>query len=126
MSPPSGFRRGNEDQGCREVWWFGKVGRVWWVGRVWKFFPDSPDFPDAPDLFSEALVDLRPVHDVPPGVDVVGPAVLILQIVGVLPHVEAEHDFLAFHQRAVLVGAALDGELAALIDHPRPAAAEAA
>src|SRR5881409_3501698 len=56
----------------------------------------------------ESLVDLRPVDDVPPRVDVVWTAVLVLQIVRVLPDVDAEHDLLAFHQRAVLVGAALD------------------
>src|SRR5712691_6383591 len=74
----------------------------------------------------EAIVDLRPVHNVPPGVDVIGPAVLILQVVRVFPHVDAEDDLLPFHQRAVLVRGAFDHELATLIDHPRPAAAEAA
>src|SRR5206468_1236288 len=33
----------------------------------------------------ESLVDLRPVDDVPPRVDIVGTAVLVLQIVRVLP-----------------------------------------
>ena len=42
------------------------------------------------------------------------------------PDIDAEHDFLAFHERAVLVRAALDHQLAAVVDHPRPAAAEAA
>ncbi len=37
----------------------------------------------------EALADLRPVHGVPPGVDVVGALVLVLEVVGVLPHVDA-------------------------------------
>src|SRR5882762_9666640 len=74
----------------------------------------------------QAFVHLGPVHDVPPGVDVVGAAILILQVVRVLPDVDAEHDLLAFHQRAVLVRSALDRELAALIDDPRPPAAEAA
>src|SRR5712692_3338916 len=66
--------------------------------RGWRGF-----LPFLPARSAKALVDLRPVDDVPPGVDVVGTAVLILQIVGVLPHVDAEHDLLPFHQRAVLV-----------------------
>src|SRR5262245_19587913 len=74
---------------------------------------------------AQPFVDLGPVHDVPPRVDVVGPAVLVLQVVGVLPDVDAEDRLLAFHQRAVLVRGALDGQLAAAFDHPRPAAAEA-
>src|SRR5438552_16632111 len=48
----------------------------------------------------ESLVDLRPVDDVPPRVDVVGTAVLVLRIVRVLPDVDAEPDLLAFHPRA--------------------------
>src|SRR5262249_50249080 len=39
----------------------------------------------------EPLFGLLPVHCVPPGGDVIRPAVLILEIVGVLPHVEADH-----------------------------------
>src|SRR3954452_4741752 len=39
---------------------------------------------------AEALRDGIPVDDVPPRLDVVGPAVLVVQVVRVLPHVEAE------------------------------------
>src|SRR5579872_4005887 len=74
----------------------------------------------------KSLVHFGPVDHVPPRADVIRTAVLILQVVRVLPDVDAEDDLLAFHQRAVLVRAALDGELAAVVDHPRPAAAEAA
>src|SRR5215208_6317361 len=59
---------------------------------------------------AQPFVDLGPVHDVPPGVDVIGPAVLVFQIVGVLPDVDAEDGLFAFHQRAVLVRGALDGQ----------------
>src|SRR3546814_2976218 len=57
-------------------------------------------------------------------------AVLVLQVVGVLPHVQAQDRGVAradaLHERAVLVGAALDRELAGLVHaQPRPAAAEA-
>src|SRR6267142_4474265 len=74
---------------------------------------------------AESLVNLSPVDDVPPCVDVVGTAILVLQIVRMLPHVDAEDDVLSFHERTVLVRAALDHELAALADTPRPSAAEA-
>jgi hypothetical protein len=46
---------------------------------------------------------LRPVDDAPPCFDVVGAAILILQIVGVLPHIEAEHGLAAVHDGIVLV-----------------------
>src|SRR4051794_30893631 len=91
-------------------------------------FPDRrlPDYPITrlPDLL-EPLVHRVPVDDVPPCGQVVGAAVLVLQVVRVLPHVDAEDRLLAFHQRAVLVGGALDHQLPAGVDQPRPAAAEA-
>jgi hypothetical protein len=46
-----------------------------------------------------------PVHHVPEGAQVVGAAVLVLQVVGVFPHIDAEDGLgLAVHQRVVLVG----------------------
>src|SRR5204863_1028091 len=83
---------------------------------------ENPQSPIRNPQSTEALVDLVPVDDVPPGSDVVGTTVLVLQVVGVLPHVEAENRLLPFHQRAVLVRGALDGELPADIEQPRPAA----
>src|SRR3954463_16231971 len=50
-----------------------------------------------------ALGDLVPVDRVPPRVDVVGPLVLVLQVVGVLPDVHAEQRRLAVGERVVLV-----------------------
>jgi hypothetical protein len=44
----------------------------------------------------------------------------------VLPDVEAEHGLLAFHDRGVLVGGALDREFRAGVDDPCPSAAEPA
>jgi hypothetical protein len=44
----------------------------------------------------------------------------------VLPDVEAQDRLLAFHDRRVLIRRALDRQLAAGVDEPRPAAAEAA
>src|SRR5690606_25158779 len=69
---------------------------------------------------------LVPVDDVPPGGDVVGAPVLILEVISVLPHIEAEEGGIAVHDRRVLVGRAGDGELSVFgYDKPRPAAAEA-
>src|ERR1700676_23225 len=56
----------------------------------------------------QALGDPRPVDDVPPGIDVVGAAVLVLQVVGVLPDVDAEQRRLSVGDRVVLVCAADD------------------
>src|SRR5205809_7740769 len=72
-----------------------------------------------------ALGDSLPVDRVEPGRDVVRALVLVLEVVGVLPHVHAEDRGHALHVRAVLVGVALDRELAARVgDEPSPAAPE--
>src|SRR4051812_18437451 len=75
---------------------------------------------------SQALVDLRPVHDIEPGADVVGAAILVLEIIGVFPDVNPEQRSLALHDRAVLIRCAFNRQLAAAGDHPGPAAAEPA
>src|ERR1035441_7659840 len=72
----------------------------------------------------EAFVDLVPVDDVPPCGEVVGAAVLVLQVVGVLPDVVAEDGVEAAGEGRVLVGGGDDLEFAALEDEPAPAGAE--
>src|SRR5476651_1137867 len=68
------------------------------------------------DLLVEPLRDLRPVHSIPPGLQVIRPAVLVFEIVRVLPYVVAEDGGgLAVHEWVVLVGRARDGELAPLL-----------
>src|SRR5207253_4739296 len=74
---------------------------------------------------AEAAGDLVPVDDVPPGGEVVGPPVLVLEVVGVLPHVDPEERRLAVHQRRVLVRGRRDSEAGAVPDEPCPAGAEA-
>src|SRR3954463_6911668 len=73
----------------------------------------------------EAVVGDFPVYDVPPGGDVVGAAVLVLEVVGVLPDVEADDGEGAFHDRAVLVGGRDDLDVLPALDQPRPTGAEA-
>src|SRR5262245_46730037 len=84
-----------------------------------------PTFSLLPGL-AESLGHVVPVDHVPPGIHVIGPLVLVLQVVGVLPDVDAEHRHLVVHVGAVLVGGAQDLELAAGLHQPGPAAAEAA
>src|SRR3954470_4474568 len=48
--------------------------------------------------------NLIPVDDVPPRAHVVGPPVLVVEVVGMLPDVVAQKRGLPFHDRAVLVG----------------------
>ena len=57
---------------------------------------------------SEPLGDLVPVHDVPPGLEVVRALVLVLEVVGVLPDVVAQQRRRAVGERVVLVGGAGD------------------
>src|SRR5260221_10684540 len=53
---------------------------------------------------SVVLGGFFPVDQAPPGLEIIGTAILVFQIVGVFPHVAAEHGSVAFHQLAVLVG----------------------
>src|SRR6202158_4757141 len=74
-----------------------------------------------------ALADLAPVHGIPPRLEVIGAAVLVIEIIGVLPDVVAEQCALAVHDRTVLVRAGLDREFAVLCDgHEHPARTELA
>src|SRR3954452_17348129 len=77
-----------------------------------------------PPGFLVAAADLGPVDDVPPGGEVIGAPVLVVEVVGLLPDVDAEQRGVALHDRAVLVGGRIDGEAGAIVDEPRPAAAE--
>src|SRR3954451_19380282 len=73
-----------------------------------------------------ALVDRVPVDGVEPGGEIVGALVLILEVVGMLPDINAENRGLALHQRGVLVRGAGDAQAAiGRGDQPGPAAAEA-
>src|SRR4051794_27254767 len=76
----------------------------------------------------EALAALFPVHHVPPRLEVVRALVLVLEVVGVLPDVDAEQGCLARGDRRVLVRCArhLEPAAGAVVDEPRPAAAELA
>src|SRR6516162_9303732 len=74
----------------------------------------------------ESLANGIPIHDVPPGIDVVGALVLILQVIRMLPNIDTHDRSLALHIGTVLVGGADDLKLAIRPNQPRPAAAEAA
>ena len=52
---------------------------------------------------SEALSGFLPVHNIPPCADVVRAAILILQIIGVLPDIQPDHRVLRFHDGRILV-----------------------
>src|SRR6266446_3927177 len=102
------------------------------VMEIWrngKSTTPSLDYSASPSLYagSVILADGVPVHHVPPGFDVIGPAVLIVQIVRVLPNVHAQNRLVPLHERIVLVGRRDDFELTALVfDQPSPTAAETA
>ena len=72
----------------------------------------------------EALRDAVPVDDVPARVEVVRAAVLVLEVVGVLPDVDAEQRRLAGRDGVVLIGRRDDGEAVGVLDEPGPAGAE--
>src|SRR4051812_8501459 len=69
--------------------------------------------------------DFVPVDDVEEGGDVFGAAVLVFQVVGVFPNVEAENGGATLRVGGVLVRERFDHETAGAIDgEPGPAAAE--
>src|SRR5437870_1195141 len=73
----------------------------------------------------EPLLDFLPVHDVPPGGQIIRAAVLILQVIRVLPDIDTHDWGFAFHHRAVLIGGGIDVEFTTGFDQPRPARSEA-
>src|SRR5215469_3001440 len=64
-----------------------------------------------------AMGDHIPVDHVPPGGEVVGAAILVFEIVGMLPDIVAHYREHAVHQRAVLVGCRDNLELATPVEH---------
>src|SRR3954465_5056775 len=74
----------------------------------------------------EPLGHLRPVHGVPPRLQVVRALVLVLEVVRVLPDVVAQDRRLAVADGSVLVRRSRDRQAAAVDDEPGPAGAELA
>src|SRR5438876_8794895 len=73
-----------------------------------------------------ATGNLIPVDHVPPGIEVLGTAVLVLEIVGVFPDIIAHDREQSIRQRAVLVSRGHNREFAALVkDQPCPARTKA-
>src|SRR4029077_14726263 len=73
---------------------------------------------------SVELCGLIPIDHVPPGIDVIGAYVLILQVVGVLPNINSQNCLAAEQVRRVLIGGRVNRELAVLHDQPGPAGAK--
>ena len=73
----------------------------------------------------EAFVDFVPVDGVPPGREIFGTAVVVLQVVGVLPDVVAEDGVVALGDGIVLIrrGHDVNGTVG-LAGEPDPSAAE--
>src|SRR5580692_8838243 len=74
---------------------------------------------------SVVISSLRPVNGIPPGFDVIRPAILVLQVIGVLPDIEAEHGLAAVEDGIVLIGAGFNDQLAVANQQPGPAGAKA-
>ncbi len=76
-----------------------------------------------PGLF-EAFVDFVPVDDVPPCGEIFRTAVLVFQVIGVLPDIVAEDGVVSLRERGILVGGGDDLQLAAVQNEPAPSGAE--
>src|SRR5437016_10836583 len=74
---------------------------------------------------TEPFGDRVPVDHVPPRRDIIWPAVLVLEVVRVFPHVQPHNGLLSLHRGIVLVRRARDREPPIpLIDQPGPSRAE--
>jgi len=72
-----------------------------------------------------AFVDFFPVDYVPPGLEIFGPAVVVFEIVGVLPDIVAEDGMKSLRDGIVLIWSADDFHFAfAVSSQPDPSAAE--
>src|ERR1700752_1099573 len=75
----------------------------------------------------EQLIDIVPVHEIlDERLEIIGSAVAIIDVVGVLPDIEAEDRGCTMHQRALPIRRLGYLELAALDRAPAPARAELA
>src|SRR5262249_28589933 len=74
----------------------------------------------------ESHGDRGPVGHAPPVVNIRAAVVLIIQVVGVFPHIETHNRKLTRHERAVLIAGVSDLQLIVGPDQPGPAAAESA
>src|SRR5579885_1103664 len=73
----------------------------------------------------EAAVDFVPVHDIPPRGQIIGAAIVVLQIVSVFPNVIAHDGEHSLRNWIVLIGGADDLELTVrFANQPCPATAE--
>src|SRR5271170_2120998 len=73
----------------------------------------------------EIFFYLRPVDRVPPGLEIFGPAVLIFQVVGMLPDIHTKESLAAVHDGIVLVRGGFNHEFPVAEQKPGPARAEA-
>ena len=77
--------------------------------------------------FLEAVFDYFPVDDFPKIVQMVGSSVLIIQIVGMFPDIEAQERFHALSERITTIGFLHDDQLAVSVQgEPSPSRAEEA
>ena len=72
----------------------------------------------------ETAGDFSPIDYVPKRGHVVGTTVLVVEVVGMFPHIQAENRGATFGQGRVLIGATFEDELSLVDGQPRPAAAE--
>src|SRR5688572_10655473 len=68
------------------------------------------------------LLDMLPVDEtVEKGLEIFLPRIAVVDVIGMLPHVAAEHRLASMHQRVLTIGCLGDGELAVLHRDPAPA-----
>src|SRR6266480_4117182 len=64
-----------------------------------------------------ATRNLIPVDYIPPGIKVLGTAILVFEIVGMLPDIVAHHRIQTIHERAILVCGRDNLELSTRVEH---------
>ena len=98
----------------------GKVGVETFRGGEWGWAVYRLGFGD----LSEAFADEIPVDDILEGFEVIGSAILVFEVIGVLPDIETEDGDSAGGVGAILIGEGFDGEFLVFINQPSPATSE--
>ena len=97
-------------------------------GRIETLFVPTPTTPKSCygklGVRDVDLVNAVPVDDVRPRLNVIWTAVLIVQIVGVFPDINAEKWGMSLHDRTVLIGGGIDFQAAVAEDEPCPTGSE--
>src|SRR5687768_16662626 len=79
----------------------------------------------APPLAAQILRHEIPIDDIPERLNIRGPRIAVIDVIGVFPHIESQDGRFAISNRAARIGRGFNGEVAAAVFRdPGPTRAE--